>query len=174
MMVHCHNHLSCEIVMTTCHGVTPLYLCCTHRAFALLSGFIRRTSSTEIVGCLLCLLEQQFGSCQEEGDSAPVSTQERIAKYHWLLTVFCDAISSLGLLAKISDLLPRERCCMVSKGIVTFIMKLVTSSNPSSGQTVLVCCKVRMHISMLVFVPLGLCELTVRPSPYCNLPHPLL
>ena len=107
-----------------------------------MSGFIRRTSSTEIVDCLLCLLEKQFGSSQEEGDNAPIRTQERIARYHWLLTVFCDAISSLGLLPKISDLLPREKCCMVSKGIVKFIMKLVASSNPSSGQTVLVCCKV--------------------------------
>ena len=95
--------------------------------------------------CLLCLLEKRFGNCEleERGDTSPVHVQERIATYHWLLTVFCDAISSLGLLAKISDLLSKERCCRVSKGIVNFIMQLVASGNPSSGETVLVCCKVR-------------------------------
>ena len=178
----CCHHLSlCDTVMIhTCHCVTlsqpPVavcHCCClvhSHRAFSLLSGFIRRSSSTAIVDCLLCLLEKRFSRCQQEdrGDPSPTHIQERIATYHWLLTVFCDAISSLGLLAKISDFLSKERCCVVSKGIVNFIMQLVASGNPSSGDTVLVCCKVCKHV-FLVFA--SYCHF---PLPYCHCHLPLL
>ena len=130
------------------------------RAFALLSGFILHSSSPAIVDCLLCLLEERFSEQESQGATSFVHTQERIASYHWLLTVFCDAISSV-IPAQRSDFLSMERCRRVSKGIVNLIIHLVASSNPSSGETVLIGCKVCSYYYCCLHLP------TVT-LPYCH------
>ena len=121
----------------------------------MLSGFISRSSSVDIVSSILDLLEKTlFVSTEEEArHSSPVHLGKKTQAYHWILMVFYESLSSLYARSR-NIVLERSQCKAVSRGIVSLITQLLASGCGENKETIVVASKVTTtHSHMHTYSP---------------------
>jgi baculoviral IAP repeat-containing protein 6 len=136
-----------EIISEVTNDQRPLFYT-KKRAFSVLSGFISRSSSVDIVSSILDLLEKTlFVSTEEEArHSSPVHLGKKTQAYHWILMVFYESLSSLYARSR-NIVLERSQCKAVSRGIVSLITQLLASGCGENKETIVVASKAVLLLS---------------------------